>query len=669
MIRPYGDYYFKAYVRGQRSLSSETYLFMIDGVVMNDLLFNSADTLSTLPISSVDRVEIVYGPATALYGPNAATGVINVITKSGEDRAIAGEHGVAFDSHVTFGGAQATFKKFQGTTEIFDATALYVGKDFRIGVGARFEDGTLDPAASDHFEYTKSKYYGDGRLWSSDLLSPATGVPGTFYSRDQKLSAIARLTIGSGTEVAGQFLRMSTGLGTVYPADRKQQVPYDRQEISVFARHRADLSSRADSTTLVQYRSSDALPSLNVARVGTDTGAVVESTTTASPTWGVLFTQDFGIHGIESLVLKGDALSLGTGLLYNHVELNRAPYGFSTLTCRRTDPATGDSADCPADPKQILGGDEHRPTYPRDTLGAYATVKYAFTPDQTLHLGGRLDFTSLKEELDPSFRGGYVGTFGDLVTVKALYGQAVYEPGGYESAQTLTEGAKDLEDERSQTVEGSVDLKLSWLGLHGGAYLVQVDHPLDVKADPVTGSATLYNLDSRMVTGADLGAQVIYKPLRVWAYYSRILTGEEVTVQGAKARPIGDIAMDKVWGGVTFDWAPLTATVMGRLMGPRTTVATNPLGEIPLHGTLDANVMLSDVLVHGLRFGLRVTNLLDTRYSHPGIWTADSGEKAGFMASDGTYTGSQGGFNSRLPQPGRSFFGTIGLTLDPKKGP
>lgn len=65
-------------------------LVMIDGrKVYNNM---SGGTLwETLPISvnDVERIEIIRGPATALYGPNAVTGVINFITRKPENRTIA----------------------------------------------------------------------------------------------------------------------------------------------------------------------------------------------------------------------------------------------------------------------------------------------------------------------------------------------------------------------------------------------------------------------------------------------------------------------------------------------------------------------------------------------------------------------------------------------------
>jgi len=57
-------------------------LVMIDGRPVNNY-FQGGTFWETLPvsISDIDRIEIVRGASSALYGPNAAAGVINIITQ------------------------------------------------------------------------------------------------------------------------------------------------------------------------------------------------------------------------------------------------------------------------------------------------------------------------------------------------------------------------------------------------------------------------------------------------------------------------------------------------------------------------------------------------------------------------------------------------------------
>lgn len=57
-------------------------LMMIDGNSMVDLVWNFGIFWKGLPASAIERVEIIRGPGSALFGADASAGVINVITKA-----------------------------------------------------------------------------------------------------------------------------------------------------------------------------------------------------------------------------------------------------------------------------------------------------------------------------------------------------------------------------------------------------------------------------------------------------------------------------------------------------------------------------------------------------------------------------------------------------------
>ena len=56
-------------------------LLMIDGIVENNILGSNDMAGPAYPLHNVLRIEIVWGPVSALYGENAFGGVINIITK------------------------------------------------------------------------------------------------------------------------------------------------------------------------------------------------------------------------------------------------------------------------------------------------------------------------------------------------------------------------------------------------------------------------------------------------------------------------------------------------------------------------------------------------------------------------------------------------------------
>ena len=74
-------------VRGIKDFTSKQVLFMIDGHSIDALLLNggAAPILDKISLDNIKRVEIVKGPASALYGANAFTALINIITKDAAD--------------------------------------------------------------------------------------------------------------------------------------------------------------------------------------------------------------------------------------------------------------------------------------------------------------------------------------------------------------------------------------------------------------------------------------------------------------------------------------------------------------------------------------------------------------------------------------------------------
>lgn len=65
-----------------RGASSTHTLLMVNGAPIKDLVWNSGIFWKGLPTSIIERVEIIRGPGSALFGSDASAGVINIITKT-----------------------------------------------------------------------------------------------------------------------------------------------------------------------------------------------------------------------------------------------------------------------------------------------------------------------------------------------------------------------------------------------------------------------------------------------------------------------------------------------------------------------------------------------------------------------------------------------------------
>lgn len=75
-------FYANVYQRGFRQENTERTLLLIDGIEENDIWSNVAYISRQYPLSNISAVEIVYGPASTIYGARAFAGAINIVTKS-----------------------------------------------------------------------------------------------------------------------------------------------------------------------------------------------------------------------------------------------------------------------------------------------------------------------------------------------------------------------------------------------------------------------------------------------------------------------------------------------------------------------------------------------------------------------------------------------------------
>ncbi|OQX04251.1 MAG: hypothetical protein BWK80_53965 [Desulfobacteraceae bacterium IS3] len=73
--------------RGISTWFSEKILFMTDGHSLDNNLLNGGSTLvfDKMSVDKIKRIEVIRGPASALYGANAFMGLVNIITKDPDD--------------------------------------------------------------------------------------------------------------------------------------------------------------------------------------------------------------------------------------------------------------------------------------------------------------------------------------------------------------------------------------------------------------------------------------------------------------------------------------------------------------------------------------------------------------------------------------------------------
>ena len=80
-----------------RGAKSEDALILLDGVEMNDPSTPGRSfDFAQLTTANIERIEIIRGPQSTLYGSDAMSGVINIISKTGQGKTggfLAGDYG------------------------------------------------------------------------------------------------------------------------------------------------------------------------------------------------------------------------------------------------------------------------------------------------------------------------------------------------------------------------------------------------------------------------------------------------------------------------------------------------------------------------------------------------------------------------------------------------
>ncbi len=144
-----------------RGAAPSSTLVLIDGVQVKSNTSGSFD-FSNLQMDNIERIEILRGPQSTLWGADAVGGVINIITKRGKGKPT---HSLTFE-----GGSFATFKETlasSGAFAKFDYSASASRTDsegfsaFNENLGATEDDGYQNTSFSTRMGYN---FLEDGRV-------------------------------------------------------------------------------------------------------------------------------------------------------------------------------------------------------------------------------------------------------------------------------------------------------------------------------------------------------------------------------------------------------------------------------------------------------------------------------------------------------------------------
>jgi outer membrane receptor for ferrienterochelin and colicins len=156
-----------------RGASSSQVLTLIDGRPVNTPRDGATD-FNQISLSNIERIEVLRGPASSIYGANAVGGVINIITKSGKEK-------MQTELLTKFGSFSTKLTSLTHGRKInnFDYFLAY---DYLASHGHRDNSDYLSHNVNTKFGYQLNA---DNRIsLSSGYYNSEVGTPGMLYNMD-----------------------------------------------------------------------------------------------------------------------------------------------------------------------------------------------------------------------------------------------------------------------------------------------------------------------------------------------------------------------------------------------------------------------------------------------------------------------------------------------------
>lgn len=574
-----------------RGQSQEIYnakiLFLMNGHPVYEVA-NSSFQLEMVPIESIERVEVIRGPGSVLYGTNAFAGVINVITSQrGED-------------------GQSSRARFEGGS--FQTGAASGGNYGRRGdftwnafVGANYTKG---------YAYVVETDQNEDCLLAKPLLPsdcPKNGPSASYDYFNNYANAYA--------DVSYAGLRLQAG-GLFEEKQKYSIIPVARfHESNQFNPIFAELS----------YKLSGEIFSFTA-----KAGLNKDKHTWGMGTFPLPGAKYEGVHADAStMLIRGEVvfsitpleeLEIDTGLSYDFTGDGEIGDGsFAVLNKDGSEHALSPNFKIP--PKQhtesLYGQATWRPLESLAFIVGDRVSQFQTDRNQiTLNSSGIpvQKMVSQQPSVNNSARGGVVYTPFEALTLKALYGTAYRLPNLYETAGVLNQvlGTTPLEPETIRTAELGIDsrptdrLSLRLNGFNSLTDQIIGRRPPTAAEVPLFGkNSTVYdNVPGQRILGVEAAAHSILNDQ--WSLFAN---GSWKRVINRKSRKFEHFTSPFIWnGGVSYQpVAWFAARPNAQYFGARDSS----------HAYVLANAVLDFPIYESVTISLIGNNLLDQKYTYP----------------------------------------------------
>ena len=237
-----GSTHLTFYQRGYRTPVSSRTLFMINGVVDNHLWSQNAVISRQYPISNIARVEVLYGPASVRYGPNAFMGIINIITKNAQN--------FTQDQHEITTRAELGSWNSKGLE--ISANGRFDSLRYSLSV-RKFTSDEED--LSNRWGFLNNDLYQDETIWGPIRDLKVNGNTLDHYADPtEDFGVVANITY-KNFKLGLIHWKVDEGYGARYAADRGQaNGSWKKESNQYFFEYQSELSQKFSVKSLGLYR-------------------------------------------------------------------------------------------------------------------------------------------------------------------------------------------------------------------------------------------------------------------------------------------------------------------------------------------------------------------------------------------------------------------------------
>jgi outer membrane receptor for ferrienterochelin and colicins len=670
--RTFGATYSNIYTRGYRSNNTDRTMVLVDGVEENDLWTNIAYFGRQYPLSNVKRIEVVYGPASTMYGANAFLGVINIITKE-PDEYIGDNASLGVSAHANYGSWNTRYADVTLSGKTSGMALSLTGRVFRSEEMdlSRFPDYDYSPSFYDNFDYQSAlsitsnaasfvrtnnltdnnPLYTIERNGSGDTTAVRLTQAGAEKARNFDKGALqenvngnpvrysnitdtyllgAKMTISDFT-LSFQTWRSETG-GTTYFTDNNEAGAKNGSlwiplQTAFYVKYEKQINDNLFISNLTQYRSHEldedtkAVYLLNYSNGGRNFARLLAD---RAPVW---ITEYYYVlsrqlrNELKALFTLGPSFDIISGLEVRSSQI-QGDYLISYA------PPPVDSGTSSIGP----GGD----SFDQQDIGLYVQSTYRATDNIKIVLGGRYDQTRIRSVAQSAFnpRLAVVFTPGDFV-FKGIYATAFKQPAIYQRYSTNTARQvtnPGLDNENVSNIEVSAGWKITDdIFAEASYYRASYDNVVGTVSviNPKTGSPTTKNDGVGSLRIQGIQASVTAQLTSHYSLYGNFTYTDPYNTEKGEVR-VGDIpSVSFNVGADALFLDIIRVNIRANYIGERptgvgTSVPANPFGTFSsvllLNGTISV-----EKLVPGITGQLILNNITNLEYFDPGVRSADGG--------------------------------------------